>query len=257
MKSSLSAMLAVAVLFAANIPLQAQAAPVTIVVNGNTVNFDQPPIERAGRVFVPLRGVFERLGASVVYANGQINATGNGKNISLHIGSTQASINGQPATIDVAPFLVGARTLVPLRFVAQSLGATVNYDNGNRSVSIDNGAGGGAPPPVTITPVPAARPNFIHVTAPAAGTHVSGTFTISGQTRPRSAIEISATSGVNIGGIPVGSGTFNNTTTADSTGYFSLQVHVAPIPGGRAAVTIQSVAPNNGGKVVKQVFYPI
>ncbi|MFN2527669.1 MAG: copper amine oxidase N-terminal domain-containing protein [Candidatus Baltobacteraceae bacterium] len=256
-KASLGAILAAAAFFAANVPQAAYAASVTIVVNGNTVNFDQPPIERAGRVFVPLRGVFERLGASVVYANGQINATGNGKNISLHIGSTQASINGQPVAIDVAPFLVGARTLVPLRFVAQALGATVNYDNGNRTVSINNGAGGGAAPPVTVTPVPSVKANFIHVTAPAAGTHVTGTFTISGQTRPGSAIEISATSGINIGGIPVGSGTFNNTTTADGTGYFSLQVHVAPIPGGRASVTIQSVAPHNGGKVVRQVFYPI
>src|SRR5262249_1232298 len=87
----------------------ASAASVTVIVNGQTVSFDQPPIERAGRVFVPLRGVFERLGASVVYSNGIINATGNGSNISLHIGSTQATVNGQTQTLDVAPFLVGAR----------------------------------------------------------------------------------------------------------------------------------------------------
>ena len=230
----------------------ATAQDVTIVVNGQTLNFDQPPVERAGRVFVPLRGVFERLGASVVYASGQINATGNNRNIALHIGSNQATVNGQPVTVDVAPFLVGARTLVPLRFIAQSLGATVNYNDSSRTVAIT----GGAAAPVAVTAAPAA-PNYIRVTSPAAGTHVGGTFTISGKTRPGSSIEISATSGTNIGGIPVGSGTFNNTTTADATGYFSLTVHVAPIPGGRAAVTIQSVAPNNGGKVVKQLFYPI
>lgn len=232
---------------------QAQNAGVTILVNGQTVNFDQPPLERAGRVFVPLRGVFERLGASVVYASGQINATGNGRNISLHIGSNQASVNGTPVTVDVAPFLVGARTLVPLRFVAQALGATVDYNNGNRTVSINNSAGA---PPVTVTARPPAAANFIAVSAPAAGTHVTGSFTISGKTRPGSAITISATSGTNIGGIPVGSGTFNNTTTADGTGYFSLTVHVAPIPGGKAAVTIQSVAPN-GAKRIKQLSYPI
>lgn len=231
----------------------ATAQSVTIVVNGQTVNFDQPPVERAGRVFVPLRGVFERLGASVVYASGQINATGNGRNISLHIGSNQATVNGQPVRVDVAPFLVGARTLVPLRFVAQALGATVNYNSNDRTVAIN---GGGAAP-VTVTPAAPSAPNYIRVTSPASGTHVGGTFTISGRTRPGSAIEISATSGTNIGGIPVGSGTFNNTTTADGTGYFSLTVHVAPIPGGRAAVTIQSVAPNNGGKVIKQLAYPI
>ena len=251
-KNILATALSVVLLAGLSTATQAQSAGVTIVVNGQTVNFDQPPLERAGRVFVPLRGVFERLGASVVYASGQINATGNGRNISLHIGSNQASVNGAPVTVDVAPFLVGARTLVPLRFVAQALGATVDYNNGNRTVSINNAG----EPPVTVTAMPARAANFITVRAPAAGTHVTGSFTISGQTRPGSAITISATSGTNIGGIAVGSGTFNNTTTADGTGYFSLTVHVAPIPGGRAAVTIQSVAPN-GGKRIKQLSYPI
>jgi len=231
-----------------------QAAAVTIIVNGQTVNFDQPPVERAGRVFVPLRGVFERLGASVVYAGGQINATGNGRNISLHIGSTQASVNGQPVTVDVAPFLIGARTLVPLRFVAQSLGATVDYNDSTRTVAI-KGGGGGAPP-VAVTAIPPAAPNFLRIPSPAAGTHVGGTFIVSGQTRPRSAITISARSGINIGGVPVGSGAYNNTTTADGTGYFSLTVHVAAIPGGRVVVTVQSIAPN-GGRRVQQLTYPV
>ena len=115
-------------------PTQAQG--VNVVVNGATVTFDQPPIERAGRVFVPLRGVFERLGASVVYANGDINAQGNGRSVHLHIGSTAATVNGQTVYMDVAPFLVGARTLVPLRFVAQSLGANVNWSQSNNTVYI-------------------------------------------------------------------------------------------------------------------------
>ena len=250
-KKVLIATAAIALLAAIITPLGAQSA-VTIIVNGQTVSFDQPPIERAGRVFVPLRGVFERLGASVVYANGQINATGNGRTVSLHIGSTQATVNGQPVTVDVAPFLVGARTLVPLRFIAQSLGATVDYNNGTRTVSI-NGGGGGAPP-VTVTPM--AGGNFLQITAPAPGTHVGASFTLSGRTRAHSAVTISARSGINIGGIPVGSGSFNNTTTADGTGYFSLRVNVAPIPGGTAAVTVRSVAPNGVART-KQVSYPI
>ncbi|MDQ6932165.1 MAG: copper amine oxidase N-terminal domain-containing protein [Candidatus Eremiobacteraeota bacterium] len=137
--------LLVIVMLAPLAALPAKAAAVSIVVNGTTVGFDQPPVERAGRVFVPLRGVFERLGASVVYANGQINATAPGRTISLHIGSTNATVNGKSAVIDVAPFLIGSRTLVPLRFVAQSLGSTVNYDNSTRVVAIKSG---GAPAPV-------------------------------------------------------------------------------------------------------------
>jgi hypothetical protein len=131
-------------------PLGTAAASVSIVVNGTTVNFDQPPVERGGRVFVPLRGVFERLGASVVYANRQVNATAPGRTISLHIGSTDAVVNGKPAVVDVAPFLIGSRTLVPLRFIAQSLGATVNYDNSTRVVAIRS-AGAPAPAPGSNT----------------------------------------------------------------------------------------------------------
>lgn len=139
-------------LLAASAPLAAPAASVTIQVNGSVVSFDQPPIERGGRVYVPLRGVFERLGASVVYANRVINATGNGHNVSLTIGSSTATVDGQSVGMDSPPFLVGSRTLVPLRFVAQALGATVNYNGSNRLVSI-NGNGSTATAPTTTTPV--------------------------------------------------------------------------------------------------------
>jgi Copper amine oxidase N-terminal domain len=125
--------------------LAQQPVGVTVIVNGNTMQFDQPPIEQAGRIFVPLRGVFEQLGASVVYQNGTINATGNGRNISLQIGSTNATINGQPQTLDSPPFVQGSRTLVPLRFVAQALGANVDWNNGTSTVTITSGGYHGGP----------------------------------------------------------------------------------------------------------------
>jgi hypothetical protein len=134
------------------LPVLAAAQSVTVIVNGQQMNFTQPPIERAGRVFVPLRGVFEQLGASVVYSNGQINATGNGRTISLTIGSTQATVGGQPTTMDVAPFIVGATTYVPLRFISQALGASVNWDNSTSTVTINGGTQ--APPPGRPVPPP-------------------------------------------------------------------------------------------------------
>ncbi len=109
---------------------------IQITINGSPVNVSPAPTMQSGRVFVPLRGVFENLGATVVYSNGQINATGNGRDISLHIGSTAATVNGQPDTIDVAPFIVGESTYVPLRFVSQALGAGVNWDESSQTVAI-------------------------------------------------------------------------------------------------------------------------
>jgi hypothetical protein len=131
-------------------PSVVAAQSVNVIVNGQTMNFTQPPIVRAGRVFVPLRGVFEQLGASVVYSNGQINATGRGRSVSLNIGSNQATVDGQPQTMDVAPFIVNATTFVPLRFISQALGASVNWNDSTSTATIS----GGAPVPVPPRPVP-------------------------------------------------------------------------------------------------------
>jgi len=155
---------------------QPASAQVAVEINGNQVNVQPAPILQDGRVFVPLRGVFEQLGASVVYDNGTITATtGSGAAVELQIGSTQATVNGQTETIDVAPFIVGASTYVPLRFISQALGATVDWDGTNQVVEITTGYGQQAqyapaspdyateaPPPIPYyeqPPVPA--PNYI------------------------------------------------------------------------------------------------
>jgi hypothetical protein len=140
-----------------SLPRIAVAQTVTVTINGQPLYLSPGPIERAGRVFVPLRGIFERLGATVVYAAGTINATKGGTTISLQIGSTQATVSGQPQTLDVAPFIVGATTYVPLRFIAQSLGAQVGYDANTRVVAI-NMAQPVPPPPPRPPPRPVPPP---------------------------------------------------------------------------------------------------
>ena len=156
-------------------PLTARADDVVrIYVNGSQVQFDQPPIERSGRVFVPLRGVFERLGASVVYDNGAITATGNGRNIELTIGSTTAYVNGESRTLDVAPFIVGARTLVPLRFISESLGALVSYDDSSRSVTISMGGGNYNAATVSLVQLRPSPDGVVQSSRPA----VSGAFSV-------------------------------------------------------------------------------
>lgn len=148
------------------------ASAITVIVNGQTVQFDQQPIERSGRVFVPLRGVFEHLGASVVYDNGLINATGNGRTVQLRIGSTNATVNGQAQTLDVAPFLIGARTYTPLRFISQALGANVDWNDNSRTVTV---TGGQAPSGVQLTNLKPAPESVVAAKKPA----VSGSFSAS------------------------------------------------------------------------------
>jgi len=162
--------------FAVSLALAGPAFALSVTVDGNQLNLAPPPIERAGRVFVPLRGVFQRLGASVVYENGTINATGNGREISLRIGSTQATVNGQQQNLDVAPFIIGASTYVPLRFVSQALGASVNWDGANQIVAIyTNDGGAGAPPPPVAPPPPAASGVTLQNLHPGRGSSVAST----------------------------------------------------------------------------------
>lgn len=156
----------------AAVPAAAPAQSVTVIVNGQPMQFPQPPIERAGRVFVPLRGIFEQLGASVVYSNGQINATGRGRTISLVIGSTHATVDGQPQVLDVAPFIVGATTFVPLRFISQALGAAVDWNNATSTVTI-TGAAPVAPPPQPVRPPPRPVPPPVRPVPPIATLPVS------------------------------------------------------------------------------------
>jgi Copper amine oxidase N-terminal domain len=153
--ASKCAAIAAFVALAAGITGPATAAgPVTVTVNGSQINLNPPPTERAGRVFVPLRGVFENLGATVVYQGGVINATGRGHTVSLRIGSQQATVDGQQQNLDVAPFIIGASTYVPLRFVSQALGATVNYDGSNNLVAINTNGNNAPPPNQVLTPAP-------------------------------------------------------------------------------------------------------
>ncbi|HLY01979.1 MAG TPA: stalk domain-containing protein [Candidatus Cybelea sp.] len=169
----------------AGFPGAAQAQ--TVTVNGQPLYLSPGPIVRAGRVLVPLRGIFERLGASVVYSAGTINATKGGTTVSLRIGSTQAEVSGEPTVIDVAPFIVGATTYVPLRFIAQSLGASVGYDASTRIVAIV--MSGEVVPIGPVRPPRPPRPNPVpmpvvnlYAQQPAPGERVANRFvTISAQ----------------------------------------------------------------------------
>lgn len=87
---------------------------------------------------VPLRGIFESLGAKVEWNQQKqtVKATLNNTVIELKINSTNAIVNGKTVKIDVAAKIVNNRTLVPLRFISESLGATVKYDGTKKQIDI-------------------------------------------------------------------------------------------------------------------------
>jgi len=114
----------------AGVALGQSGVPVRVFVNGAQVRFpDQRPLIVDGRTLVPLRGVFEAMGATVDWDARALRATvqWRGNQAAVFIGTRTAWVNGRQRTLDVAPRLIGGRTMVPLRFVAESFGLEVNW----------------------------------------------------------------------------------------------------------------------------------
>lgn len=111
---------------------------IEIIVNGKVLITDIPPIIEEGRTLVPLRAIFESLDAEVLWdpIDRKVTATKGETTIILYIGNKLASVNGLSITLDVPPRIINSRTLVPLRFVSESFGADVGWDNINRIVTV-------------------------------------------------------------------------------------------------------------------------
>ncbi len=123
----------------------ASAASVKVMVDNRLVVFpDQGPyIDKNSRTMVPIRFIAEEMGAEVGW-NGKINLVtikkGN-TNIELTIGEKRAKVNGAWKTFDTNAVLHNSRTMVPLRFVSETLGAQVDWDGKTETVYIWTGAG--------------------------------------------------------------------------------------------------------------------
>ncbi|NEU30603.1 copper amine oxidase N-terminal domain-containing protein [bacterium LRH843] len=114
------------------------ATTINVNINGQTLYFDQPPIIEKGRVMVPMRTIFEVVGAKVEWSpkTQTVKATKGNTIILLPLNSKQATINGTKKSLDVPAKSVGGRTLVPLRFVSEALGSTVEWKPAQSLVDI-------------------------------------------------------------------------------------------------------------------------
>ena len=112
-----------------------------MTINGNGLLLDPEgasPVIQNDRVLVPFRAIFEALSAEVFWDEQTATVTGKRGNteIRLVIGSRTAYKNGMEIYLDAAPSIINGRTMAPLRFVAESLGADVSWAPGARTVTI-------------------------------------------------------------------------------------------------------------------------
>lgn len=122
----------------------AALAAVTVRVGGAALSFDVPPRVENGRTLVPMRVIFEKLGASIHWDGKTQTVTAvhpaTGTVIVLQVGSSTAQVSERPVTLDVPARLDGGRVLVPLRFVSEALGADVKWDDETGTIDIIPGA---------------------------------------------------------------------------------------------------------------------
>lgn len=139
MKKKITLLLSTLLLACSFLTVQpAQAQDITVTIDGEQLQTDQTPIIYNSRTLVPLRSIFEALGAEVNWyqAYGSISCYRNDASLSLTVNDHYAYINGSQVYIDQPPIIVNNRTLVPVRVVSEALGATVVWDNDNRAVII-------------------------------------------------------------------------------------------------------------------------
>lgn len=115
------------------------ADDLTIILDGNELQFDVPPRIESGRTLVPLRSLFEAMGATVSYdpATRTIQVHRSSNRIVLRVDSSIAWLNGTPVELDVPARIVNDRTLIPLRFIAESLGTDVLWESESRSIFLE------------------------------------------------------------------------------------------------------------------------
>ena len=114
------------------------AGAASLVVDGAVVPSDVAPVVVNGRTLVPVRALFESLGATVDWdeTTQTVTAAKEDTVISMQISSTAASVNGAAKVLDVPAQTIEGRTMVPARFAAESLDARVLWDNNTQSAYI-------------------------------------------------------------------------------------------------------------------------
>ncbi|MCX6369478.1 MAG: copper amine oxidase N-terminal domain-containing protein [Armatimonadetes bacterium] len=183
------------------------AQSIVVTVNGSAVVFPkQGPLQAPdGSILVPLREVFESLGAAVQFLpqTRTITASRGNTNISLQLGESVGYVSGKPKSLTTPAQNIAGTTMLPLRFISEAFGAEVKWDANARLVAITlagakpvvkTGVGAVKPPPAEekpiIIPVKGLTPDEIKAANPTAPVLIAKTEGVSGVLTAISATEL-------------------------------------------------------------------
>jgi hypothetical protein len=115
----------------------------TMKAGSSSIVLDAPPVVVEGRTLAPIRAVVESLGGTVAWdaASRTVTIWLDGNELTLIIGKSSALVNGKSTPIDstnpkVVPLILNSRTMLPLRFIAEGLGADVQWEESTRTITI-------------------------------------------------------------------------------------------------------------------------
>lgn len=111
---------------------------IELLIDGGKLPLEVPPEVKNQRTMVPVRAVGEAIGADVewVQETRQVVMTRAGSTVTMTLDSTTATVDGKTVEMDVAPYAVNGRTLLPARYVAEFFGQKVDWDGEKRQVLI-------------------------------------------------------------------------------------------------------------------------
>lgn len=111
---------------------------ITVLHNNAEIYCDGKPYIRNGRTMVPMRAIFEALGAEVSWDNETRTAAGvkGGLEVKITIGENVLYKNGEAIELDCAAEITNDRTMVPARAISEAFGYIVEWDNETKTVNI-------------------------------------------------------------------------------------------------------------------------
>ena len=120
------------------IEFESASQSIGIVVDGEKLAFDTEPYIKSDRTLVPMRAIFEALGAEVSWDNETRTAIGvkGGVEVKITIGENVLYKNGEAIELDYAAEITNDRTMVPVRAISEAFGCTVTWNNEMKTVEV-------------------------------------------------------------------------------------------------------------------------
>ena len=112
---------------------------ISLQINGSEISAEVPPTVIDGRTMVPVRAIFEAVGANIDFdaETKTITARNGDTTVNMTVGANAVTVNNKEVQLDAPAVIVNVRTLAPARFVAETFGYTVQWDAENKIVKIN------------------------------------------------------------------------------------------------------------------------